>query len=136
MTLRAVAVFVAFVMFLLAGCGESDVGTPTSPTSPVSATFDGTLAPGGWASRSFRTGDAGVVSVTLISTGAAVPVGLGVGIPRADGTGCNLTRSTESVAAAGPHLSVAVDGGTYCVKIYDIVGMAVPLPFVIGITHP
>jgi hypothetical protein len=46
-----------------------------------------------------------------------VTVGLGVGIPQSDGAGCYLTETVS--AGAGSQLTVAVEAGTYCVRLFD-----------------
>jgi hypothetical protein len=112
-----------------------DTSTPVA-TSPVTETFSTQLAVGGYASRSFNAAKAGTATVTLTSAGSSstVKLGLGVGIPDINGNGCLFTRSTDT--AAGGQLSIAVDAGVYCVKLYDIGTLTSNINFTITIVRP
>ena len=59
------------------------------------------------------------ITLTQIGPPADVVVGLGIGIPQANGSGCHLTQTMQTGASSAPQLTVAVDAGTYCVRLYD-----------------
>lgn len=140
-------VFVALAL-PLSGCGDS--ATPTFPTvttpTPTAVdpttfeSFTGTLGVNGAAFYSFEVAEYGSVNLTLQNVGGVtgVPesiwVGLGVGVP--DGTDCSTTASTGTQAGGGPHVSSALEPGTYCARIYDIGNLAAPTPFNVLIEHP
>ncbi len=114
--------------------------TPTSPTEVADASkqpFSSLLVPKGTAARAFTVSTRGTVSVTLSSTTpAGTVVGLGVGIPRANGAGCSLSQSQETVAGPLPQITVTAEAGLYCVQIFDVGTLAEPLPFTLSISHP
>jgi hypothetical protein len=121
----------------LAGCGEDTATTPTTTATTTTVVFSSNLAMGGSSTRSFEVTRAGTVSATLTAVGNSLTlkVGLGIGIPLADGTGCVLSRSVVTVPGATAQLELSVDAGKYCLQIYDpgtltgVVGFAINLVF-------
>ena len=122
----------------LAGCDEDPPTTPTPDPTTTTVTFASNLAVGGSSTRSFDVTRAGVVSVTLISAGptTSLKVGLGLGIPFADGTGCVLSRSVEAVPSTTAALELAVDTGKYCLQIYDPGTLTGVVAFSINLIYP
>jgi len=133
MWLANVRSLVIVVAVLAAACGSESPTSPTTttPTSPTTVTWTPLLPPGGTASRSFTTSQAGTVSVTL--TSVPVPLGFGIGVPRTTG-GCLL--STSRVDATGATMSIAVDQGAYCVEVYDEGNLTTQSGFTVTITYP
>jgi ABC-type glycerol-3-phosphate transport system substrate-binding protein len=125
-----------------AGCGDSM--TPTAPTttttttSPVTVTYSTTFGPRGAAARAFTASQAGTVSVTLVSAGppSDVALGLGVGIPRADGGGCSLAQSVTTSAGPNAQIVATVDAGNYCVRIFDAGSLTDPVAVTVTLVHP
>ena len=123
----------------IAACGDDDPPTTPTPTpTTTTVTFASNLAMGGASSRSFDVTRAGTVSVTLVSVnnGTTLRVGLGVGIPFADGAGCVLSRSVETVPGNTAQLELAVDVGKFCVQIYDPGTLSTVVPFSINLVYP
>lgn len=124
---------------LAAGCARTVLFT--SPTATAdSATllreFSSELLPGASASRSFDVTVAGQIAITLTSTTPrGITVGLGVGIPRADGS-CALSAGVEAVAGTTAQFTILADSGAYCAKVYDPGTLAAPLSFTISISRP
>jgi hypothetical protein len=124
---------------VLAGCGDDDPPTtPTDEPTVTTVTFASNLALKGSSTRSFVTTRTGVVSVTLthVNNGTTLRVGLGVGIPLGDGSGCVLSRSVETVAGNAAQLELSVDAGSYCVQIYDPGTLTTVVPFSINLVYP
>ena len=128
-----------FIALTAAACAKTVMFT--SPTSTVdSETFQrelsGSIVPGGSVSRNFDTTAAGTVTVLLKSTTpGGIPVGLGVGISRSNGS-CALSSAIEATAGAAAQISIPADKGAYCAKVYDLGTLQEPLPFTISISHP
>jgi hypothetical protein len=112
-----------WLAFALGSAACSD--TPTTPTdtadgadtpitTPLVVTFSGIVGPNGTASRSFTAQIAGTATASLGGISPATPLGLGFGIPRADGTGCLLGRSAVAADGAAARIAASVDPGTYC----------------------
>ena len=123
---------------LAASCGDTPT-TPTStaPVSPLTESFSSQLSVKGTSSRSFVTPSRGSVSVTLSATfPSGTVVGLGVGIPRANGSGCLLSTSVQTGAAASPQIVIDADKGEYCVQVYDLGTLTDAISFTIAIVHP
>jgi hypothetical protein len=120
-----------------AGC-TTYFETPTSatPTPPDPSKFESQLVKGGFASRSFTLTTAGTIEITLTSLEPPVRVGLGVGVPDADGSACNLSRSVETTAGSSPQVTAPADSGNYCVKVFDIGQVEESASFSITVTHP
>ena len=129
-----------FAVAMSAGC--SDSMTPTAPTttttSPVTVTYSTTIGPRGAAARAFTASQAGTVSVTLVSTEppSDVVLGLGVGIPRADGGGCSLAQSVTTSAGPNAQIVTTVDAGNYCVRIFDAGSLTDPVAVTVTLVHP
>jgi hypothetical protein len=122
----------------LTGCNEDPPTTPTPDPTTTTVVFASNLAVGGSSTRSFDVTRAGVVSVTLVSVGNSntLTVGLGVGIPFSDGTGCVLSRSVEAVSGNTAQLELAVDTGKYCLQIYDPGTLTGVVAFSINLIYP
>ncbi|MCR4375779.1 MAG: hypothetical protein NUW22_13110 [Acidobacteria bacterium] len=122
----------------LAGCDDDAPTTPTETPTTTTITFASNLAVGGASTRSFAVTRTGTVSVTLVNAGnsTTLKVGLGVGIPLGDGSGCVLSRSVETVAGTTAQLELTVDTGTYCVQIYDPGTLTAVVPFSISLVYP
>ena len=119
----------------------NDAASPTAPssaTSPVTVVYDTQLYPRGAASRTLSVAQAGNVVLTLTSVrpDSSVSLGVGLGIPRADGGGCHLSQSVSTASGAAPQLSATVDAGTYCVKVFDLGTLTDAVSFAITIVHP
>ena len=76
------------------------------------------MYPKGSASRTLDASQAGTVFVTLQST--PLPVGLGIGVPQANGSGCRTTLSMTAISANSPQLTTSVEEGRYCVVVFDV----------------
>ena len=122
----------------VAGCNEDPPTTPTPDPTTTTVVFSSNLAVGGSSTRSFDVTRNGVVSVTLVGVGnsTTLKVGLGLGIPFADGTGCVLSRSVETVAGNTAQLELAVDSGKYCLQIYDPGTLTGVVAFSINLIYP
>jgi hypothetical protein len=137
---RRLALLAPLVAFVLAAAGCDDASTATSPTttSPVTETFSGQFLPGGSASRAFTAASSGTVSITLTQIGppANVVVGLGVGIPQTNGAGCHMTQTVHAGASATPQITVPVDAGSYCLRLYDPGTLTAQVAFTVTIVRP
>lgn len=133
MTKRPGAVLV--MAMLCTGCEA--VVVPTGPSlDPVTETFASLLTVRGTASRTFTVRDTGTIALTLTDVAGGMIVGLGVGIPRADGTSCNLSQSVETTGGATPQITTTADGGSYCVKLFDVGTLSDAVSFSVTIVHP
>ena len=47
-------------------------------------------------------------------------MGIGIGVPSADGSRCHAAVSVVTLAGDLPQLTTAVDAGTYCLLIFDV----------------
>ena len=116
--------------------------TPTATTPAGSEFFTGTLAIQGTSFFTFAVNTAGTVNVTLnsLTTGTTTPVtaiavGLGLGVPSADGTSCVVSVSTITPAGLTTQLTTQAAKGTNCVQISDVGNLVVPLTFVVRVAH-
>lgn len=139
--MRAASVLVLATLLAAAGCGDS----PTAPTSavdttpvttPVNVSFPGVVGPGGTVSRSFVAQLAGTASVTVSNISPATPLGVGIGIPRADGTGCLLSVSATAGNGNSASASTSVASGAFCVQVFAPAQTANAVTFSVALTHP
>lgn len=136
---RAVLLSALLAATLTAGCSDDSPTSATSPdtvTTPITATFTGVVGPNGSVSRSFTAQLDGSARVSLSGITPATSLGLGMGVPRADGTGCLLTYSTTAANQASAELSGAVAAGVFCVQVYAPATAAETVRFSVSLTHP
>ena len=130
------------VAVLAAGCGSNN-STPTSATStdtaittPATVTFTGVVGPGGTASRTFAPRLAGNATATMNAISPSTPLTVGLGLPRADGTGCQLSRSAVATDGGSAQVSTAVDTGVYCVQVFAPAQSAAQVSFSVTLVYP
>jgi hypothetical protein len=127
------------VVLAVASCAcETTMLSPSATANPDTepGVFSSTVVPGGGASRTFDVSAPGSVALTLTSTTpSGAIVGMGVGIPRGDGS-CALQASVHTAAGAAAQISIAADTGTYCAKVYDPGTLSASVPFTISISRP
>jgi hypothetical protein len=99
--------------------------------------FSSILTSQGSATRTVAASRSGTISTTLTSaTPPNLPVALGLGIPRSDGSGCHLTTAINTVTSASALLSSAVDAGDFCVRLYDPGSLPTNVNFTLATSHP
>jgi hypothetical protein len=129
-----------------AACGGDDssaTAPTTTTTGPTSELFEGKLQSRGDSTFfSFTVTTAGNVNVTLASvTGTTtpgssinLPLGIGLGSPVA--TDCTVTSQTTAAPALTPQLTGSnFSPAIYCVRVFDVGNLTVPINFAVRITH-
>ena len=124
---------------LAAGCGDDVETTPITPTpvSPTTSTFSSRLTPSGAVARLFTATKAGSISATVTAAGPpGTRVGLGIGVPATGVARCSLSTSLTVVAGPSPQLVANVDGGSYCVVIFDVGTLTDEIAFDLTLVYP
>ncbi len=140
-TAGACALALAAAVSACGGSSNSSSTTPTVTTGPQTELFEGTLAVGGSAFYSFTvqsTGDADVMLASITTSSAPghsanVVLGLGIGTPL--GTDCQVTAALPAFAALQSPLVSNLTAGIYCVRVYDMGSLTVPVKFAVRIVH-
>jgi len=109
-------------------------GNPSDASSAGTISYASTVLPGGYTTRNFATAVDGVAAVTMDSFSPGSVLGLGLGFPRNDGSGCEL--ATAITVTPGGQLTAPVDPGIYCVKVFDTGTLAATSNFALKILHP
>ena len=111
-------------------------GTPSDETSSGTIDYSSTVLPGGATARSFGAATDGTATITMVdfSPASVATLGMGVGFQRNDQSGCEVSAVT--FATRGAQLSVPVDAGKYCVKVFDPGTLTGLTAFTIKILHP
>lgn len=111
-------------------------GTPTDGTSAGTADYASTVVPTGSTARTFLASAAGTATVTMVSLSPASvsALGLGLGFQRNDASGCEIASAIT--ATSGAALSLPLDAGKYCVKVFDPGTLTGPAAFTIRIVYP
>ena len=111
-------------------------GDPRSDDGGGTITYTSTVLQGGFTSRTFNATQAGtaVVLVDTIEPGNVSSLSLGIGFPRTDGGGCQLTQL--HTATRGSQFAVNVEAGTYCVRVADVGTVTGSASFSLRIQHP
>ena len=124
-----------------AGCNNTPTSaTPSAEvtpiTTPVNVSFPGVVGPGGSVSRSFAAQIPGNAVAVLSNISPATPLTIGMGVPRADGTGCLLSVSATSAGGASAQVNASVNAGTFCVQVFAPAQSANAVSFAVALTHP
>jgi hypothetical protein len=127
---------------LACGGDSSNSTLPTNPTTAVSDTLAGTVAPP--VNGSLQNADntfssqAGTVSVTLTSAVETLPDGsklpnvvMGIGIGTLSGSSCTLMSNAFATAqpSSASALSGTVGAGTFCVQVSDVTNQLGPVAY-------
>jgi len=126
---------------LAAGCNDTPtsatVNAPVTPvTTPVTVTFPGVVGPGGTVSRTFFAQMPGTAVAALSAISPATALTIGLGVPRADGTGCLLAVSAPAADGGSAQVSTGVAVGTYCVQVFALAQSASAVNFTVALTYP
>lgn len=138
---RTTAILGVVLAVVASGCSNdtptsATTTTTTTFTSPITATFTGVVGPGGSLSRSFTAQLDGTARASLSGISPATALGFGMGVPRADGTGCLLTYSTTATNLASAEIGGAVASGVFCIQVYAPAVAAETVRFSVSLTHP
>jgi hypothetical protein len=127
-----------------AACSTSTDSTSTSAasTAPTAAVttenFSGTVQVGGSDSNPFTVVlSGGVLNLTLTSAGPPATIFMGFGAGTYVGTTCQLLTGGFLVTPAGttPQISGTINGGQYCVMVYDAGNQVAPITYSVTVTH-
>jgi hypothetical protein len=141
---RFIRPIVLALALTVAACGGSDSSTTPSTTSgPTSELFEGKLQGRGDSMFfSFTVGTAGNVNVTLASVtttslpGTSTNLVLGVGLGSPLATDCNLTTQTTTPPGLASQLTgTNFSPAIYCVRVFDVGNLTVPVNFAVRIQH-
>lgn len=125
-----------------AGCSDSPTAptngatTSTTITSPVRLSFAGAVGPGGSVSRAFIAQVPGTAKAVVTAISPATALTIGLGVPRADGSGCLLAYSSTATGGAAAEASGTVAVGTFCVQVFAPVASANAVNFTVALEHP
>ena len=130
----------AAALVLSAGCGNN----PTAPTkttevpftTPQNVSFPGVVGPNGSVSRTFVSRMRGTARAALSGITPSTRLSVGLGIPRADGTGCMLAQSSTAANGSSADVSAEVDIGTFCTQVFAPAGTADNVNFVVTLQYP
>jgi hypothetical protein len=125
---------------LAAGCQTEDptatTTIPTTPTNPTVQTFSGTVQVKGRDIKPFSVAlSGGTLTVALTSASPSIAMGVGVGLW--DGTTCSLLTngSQTTLPRPDPILQGTVNGGDYCLQVFDAGSQTVAVTYTATVTH-
>jgi hypothetical protein len=116
--------------------------SPTAPTAdagildPTRVTYSAIIGSGAASSRAFTARVAGTATATVNGITPATALGIGLGIPRADGAGCLLSRSGIASDEVTATVSAAVGVGLFCVQVFAPAGAADVVHYSVTLDHP
>lgn len=112
-------------------------GTQPEPTTTAGSDSFSSIVPVlGSVSHSIPASQPGTLILNLTSLlPAHAIVGMGVGIPRSDGAGCYLSASIDATTGTPP-ITVHVDPGAFCVRVFDSGHLTAPATFTITTIYP
>jgi len=112
------------------------LGNPDTSAGAGIITYSSLLLPGGVTARTFSASSAGIVTVVFdtLEPQSVPSLTLGIGFPRFDGGGCQVTSSFN--ATRGSQFALPVEAGNYCVRLSDPGTLTGPAQFSLRIFHP
>lgn len=141
---RGATLSIALMAVLLAATAACN-NNPTAPTStavastfttPLNVSFPGAVGPGGSVSRTFYAQTTGTATAVVNAISPATALTVGLGVPRADGTGCLLAVSSSASDGASAQVSREVVAGIYCVQVFAPAQTANSVAFTVVLQHP
>lgn len=116
-------------------CNGATATSPTDPTQDINS-LSSAVNPGGGVAREFTLITAGTVAVTLTTTTPpGILLGLGIGIPRANGS-CAVSDAVVTAAGSTPQIALPAEAARYCAKVFDPGTVTQPTAFTVVITRP
>jgi hypothetical protein len=134
MPLRGSAAF----LLALAGVFTISCGGIVDPSQNTTEPFAGTVQPGSARAHAFSTSKTGELAIKVVTlTPASQPV-IGLQWVQGDGTNCNggLLQVNQFATAGTTAISGQIISGSYCVIVYDSVGLTQPSNYSITVSHP
>jgi len=134
MPLRCSAAF----LLALAGALTISCGGIVDPSQNTIETFAGTVQPASARAHAFSTSKTGELAIKVVTlTPASQPV-IGLQWVQGDGTNCNggLLQVNQFATAGTTAISGQIISGSYCVIVYDSVGLTQPSNYSITVSHP
>ena len=126
---------ICWLALIAAACEDAVITSPSETPVDVNS-FSSVINPGSAASRDFTLTSSGTVAVTLTTTRpSGVALGLGIGIPRSNGS-CALSAGVHAIAGSAAQIAMTAEAATYCAKVYDPGTVAEPTTFTIVISRP
>lgn len=126
---------ICWLALLAAACEDAAITSPSGTSVDVNS-FSSVINPGSTASREFTLTSSGTVAVRLSTTvPSGVTLGLGIGIPRSNGS-CALSAGVQAIAGAAAQIALTAEAATYCAKVYDPGTVTEPTAFTIVISRP
>ena len=134
MPLRCSAAF----LLALAGALSISCGGIVDPSQNQVQPFAGTVQPGSARAHAFTASKTGEIAVKVVTlTPASQPV-IGLQWVQGDGTNCNggFLQVNQFATAGTTAISGQIISGSYCVIVYDSVGLTQPSNYSITVSHP
>jgi hypothetical protein len=128
----------AAFMLALAGAFTISCGGIVDPSQNTVETFSGTVQPGSARAHAFSSSKTGEIQIKMVTlTPASVPY-LGVQWVQGDGTNCNggIMQANAAVPANSTAISGQIISGSYCVIVYDSIGLSQPANYSVTVSHP
>jgi len=130
-------VFAACVL-ALAGALTISCGGIVDPSQNQVEPFAGTVQPGSARAHPFSASKTGEIAVKIVTlTPASQPV-IGLQWVQSDGTNCNggQLQVNPFATVSTTAISGQIVSGSYCIIVYDSVGLAQPSNYSITVSHP
>jgi hypothetical protein len=133
--LTAMAAACGLMMFIAACADPVPPAAPTPLPATITETFTGTLPVAGNNQIPFTVLNVGALKVILTGLDPNVAVGIGVGTP-STGVCTHLDARNGVLAGSAVLLSgTATVPGSFCVSIYDIGNLTVPVNYTVTVQH-
>jgi hypothetical protein len=128
----------AACVLALAGALTISCGGIVDPSQNQVEPFAGTVQPGSAHAHTFSSSKTGEIAVKIVTlTPASQPV---IGLQWVQGDGTNCTGGQLQVNPFATVSTTAISGqivsGSYCIIVYDSVGLAQPSNYSITVSHP
>lgn len=130
--------FSAALVLALAGAVSISCGGIVDPSQNQVETFAGTVQPGSARAHAFSTSKTGELAIKVVTLTPASQPMIGLQWVQGDGANCNggLLQVNQFATAGTTAISGQIISGSYCVIVYDSVGLTQPSNYSITVSHP
>ena len=104
------------------------------PSTNVTETFTGTVAPVSNSTFNFDVKGSGEFWIKIVSLNPAATVGIGFGVRTS--SGCGMVQFNDFATAGATALTNSIVQGAYCAGIYDSGQMTTTVSYTITVNHP
>jgi hypothetical protein len=126
----------AAAMMAMGACTNTPTVPTTTPGTPVTDTYSGTLSKSGAFTHSFTITTLGTITATIVSLAPVSTQIVGLQLGVWNGTSCTAASSIDTATTGSSITLNASSAGVLCVRLYDVGFITDPVLYELTVVHP